>query len=61
MYMNDSDKPKRKPRVSKKPAMAHVTLRIPADVAKWFRDSSAAPTKAMREVLAAYVRGLTGG
>lgn len=55
MYPNDSDKPPRKKRVSKKPAMSHVTLRVPTDVVEWFQANAQIPTRAMRYVLTDFV------
>ena len=57
MYPNDSDKPKRKARVYKKPSLVHVTIRVPAEVNDWFRTNAVSHTRAMREVLAEYVAG----
>jgi len=51
MDPNNPDKPKRKRRVSKKAALTHVTLRVPAEVAQWFYANSETPTSAMRNAL----------
>ena len=55
MYPNDSDKPPRKPRVSKTVPMAHVTIRVPIDVFEWFQTHAGRPTTAMRYVLVDFV------
>jgi hypothetical protein len=48
----------RGPNKVKKPTMAHVTLRMPQDVADWFRQFSE-PTVEMRKVLLAHVEAQT--
>ena len=46
----------RKPRVSRRPAKAHVTIRIPPDVLEWFKTASHNYSQAIREALIEYVR-----
>jgi hypothetical protein len=57
MHPNDSDKPKRKPRVYKNPSLVHVTIRVPVEVDKWFRTNAPSHTRAMRDALVEYVAG----